>query len=167
MRRPEELIDKLARYPRPDPSRPGTCRWCRQPVTDSRRKTWCSKACVEEYLAHSPSQQRRQVFKRDLGVCALCGRHCEQTFNRVRLRIQRQDPGAIALRRILMLFRLPLASWYWPRSFWEVDHILPVVEGGGGACGLANLRTLCVPCHRKVTDELRARRAQRRRKAAV
>lgn len=39
---------------------------------------------------------------------------------------------------------------------WEMDHIIPVVEGGG-ECGLDNLRSLCQPCHKTVTAELRAR----------
>ncbi len=39
---------------------------------------------------------------------------------------------------------------------WEMDHIVPVIEGGGG-CGLENLRTLCIPCHRSVTRELKRR----------
>lgn len=43
-------------------------------------------------------------------------------------------------------------------DFWEADHIVPVIEGGG-ECDLANYRTLCIPCHRKVTAELRARLA--------
>ncbi len=30
---------------------------------------------------------------------------------------------------------------------WEVDHVVPVVEGGG-ECGLDNLRTLCRPARR-------------------
>jgi len=42
------------------------------------------------------------------------------------------------------------------KSLWDADHILPVVEGGGG-CDLDNIRTLCLICHRKVTVELRER----------
>lgn len=45
---------------------------------------------------------------------------------------------------------------------WEMDHIVPVVEGGGG-CGLDNLRTLCLACHRAETAALAARRARSRR----
>lgn len=45
---------------------------------------------------------------------------------------------------------------------WEADHIIPVVEGGG-ECGLENYRTLCLPCHRKATAALAARRAQQRK----
>ena len=45
--------------------------------------------------------------------------------------------------------------------FWGADHITPVSEGGG-ECGLDNLRTLCVICHRKATSELNKRLKQRR-----
>lgn len=38
----------------------------------------------------------------------------------------------------------------------QADHELAVAEGGG-CCGLANLRTLCTPCHRKETAALRLR----------
>lgn len=34
----------------------------------------------------------------------------------------------------------------------EVDHIVPL-EQGGAAMDMSNLRCLCVPCHRTVTDE--------------
>jgi 5-methylcytosine-specific restriction protein A len=50
------------------------------------------------------------------------------------------------------------------RRWWEADHIVPVVEGGG-QCGLEGYRTLCLPCHRKVTAALARRRAERRRMA--
>lgn len=42
------------------------------------------------------------------------------------------------------------------KSLWDADHIVPVVEGGG-ECDLANIRTLCVRCHRTVTAALRER----------
>ena len=44
---------------------------------------------------------------------------------------------------------------------WEMDHIVPVVHGGGG-CGLSNLRTLCRVCHGKATKALAAVRAKDR-----
>ena len=42
------------------------------------------------------------------------------------------------------------------RSLWDADHIRPVAEGGG-QCDLDNLRTLCLPCHREATAQLRLR----------
>lgn len=52
------------------------------------------------------------------------------------------------------------AGWTLSRhEGWDVDHIIPVIEGGG-QCGLDSLRTLCHPCHKAVTREL----AHRRRK---
>lgn len=50
------------------------------------------------------------------------------------------------------------------RRWWEADHIVPVVEGGGG-CGPEGYRTLCLPCHRIETAKLAARRAEKRRAA--
>jgi hypothetical protein len=45
--------------------------------------------------------------------------------------------------------------------FWEADHIVPVAEGGGEA-SILNYRTLCVVCHREVTNALLKRLAQKR-----
>jgi 5-methylcytosine-specific restriction endonuclease McrA len=47
----------------------------------------------------------------------------------------------------------------WPThriTFWDADHIKEVCRGGG-LCGLENLQTLCVLCHRKKTRELRSK----------
>lgn len=83
-----------------------------------RRRTFCSDPCVHEWrLRSSVSYLRECVFRRDRGICAICGRR--------------------------------------PKK-WEADHMLPVVEGGDS--NLDNIRTLCVPCHRKVTRELHFRR---------
>ena len=61
---------------------------------------------------------------------------------------------------------IPKGFVIWGRTFmrrlWEMDHIVPVVEGGG-SCGIENLRTLCFACHRRETRELARRRAERRK----
>lgn len=44
---------------------------------------------------------------------------------------------------------------------WQADHIVPVILDGG-ECGLSNLRTLCLLCHKRVTKELRAHLAAQR-----
>ena len=51
-------------------------------------------------------------------------------------------------------------------SFWQADHLVAVHEGGG-CCGLANLRTLCTPCHVKVTRAQAGQRAKARRAAPL
>ncbi len=42
---------------------------------------------------------------------------------------------------------------------WEMDHTVPLIEGGVNT--MENFRTLCVPCHKGETKELRGRMAQR------
>lgn len=65
--------------------------------------------------------------------------------------------------REYMLAKYAPGNWTSGRSTgWDADHIIPVVEGGGG-CSLKNIRTLCQPCHKAVTRELAARRAAERR----
>jgi 5-methylcytosine-specific restriction endonuclease McrA len=58
-----------------------------------------------------------------------------------------------------------IAANGWPdtsRSWWEADHIIEVVRGGG-RLGLENFQTLCVPCHKAKTARLARERAQERR----
>lgn len=67
--------------------------------------------------------------------------------------------------RELEIIRLGVVNPGWTNgrtTAWDADHIVPVVEGGG-LCGLENYRTLCHPCHKRVTAELAARRAEQRR----
>lgn len=42
------------------------------------------------------------------------------------------------------------------KSLWQMDHRVPIIEGGH-PFDLANLRTLCVDCHKEETKKLRER----------
>jgi 5-methylcytosine-specific restriction protein A len=135
----------LARGPNGRP----LCRWCNLEIP-AGRYTFCSDFCVHEWrLRTDPGYLREQVFLRDHGICALC----------------RIDTGAafIELKRARGVHRLRLLQ-YWGlkrcsrKSLWDADHIVPVVEGGG-ECDLENIRTLCLLCHRRQTQQLRHRLA--------
>ena len=127
--------------------RKGLCRWCGATVPKGRF-TFCGDACVHEWkLRTDPGYLRAEVLARDHGVCAQCGVDTE------------------ALRRNKR--KLDWASrkqfekdWGRRRHLWDADHIVPVAEGGG-ECDLANMRTLCLKCHRAATAALRRRLANR------
>ena len=135
------------------------CRWCRVEVS-GRRRTFCSDDCVHEWrLRSSVSYLRECVFERDRGVCALCAHDTEKERRRVmRMKFAARMQELQALQRAGLVPRKR-------KSWWDADHIVPVVEGGDS--NLENVRTLCYPCHRGVTAELRARRKQGLRYAAA
>jgi 5-methylcytosine-specific restriction enzyme A len=121
------------------------CRWCRGPVTPPRR-TFCGDACVHEWkIRSSPWYVRREVKKRDKGICRLCGLNVVKA-HREWTRAKPAVADRAARRR-----------WRADRPRWEADHIVPVADGGG-ECGLENYRLLCRPCHVRVTLDWRARR---------
>jgi 5-methylcytosine-specific restriction endonuclease McrA len=126
------------------------CRWCHGPVKPPRR-TFCGDPCVHEWrLRSSPSYVRREVKKRDKGICRLCGfnvRAAERAWR------QAKPPGTDRKAR---------KAWRAARPRWEADHIVPVADGGG-ECGLDNYRLLCRTCHLAVTGEWRRRRHAERR----
>lgn len=127
----------------------GLCRWCSLPVPKPRR-TFCSEFCVNEWkLRTDPGYLREKVLARDKGICVLCRIDTLAAF--IDIKRARWE------RRKLMLLDWGLKVLN-RRSLWDADHILPVVHGGG-ECDLDNIRTLCLKCHRKVTAELRQKRA--------
>ena len=146
---------------RSDPDGNPLCRECGGAVRRPRR-TFCSEQCVESLRVRtSPSAAREKVFERDRGRCADCGLDTQDLLRRLRnLRRRRPGPEVIASARELArgfesaveigagrtILRIR-------RTLWQADHIVPVAEGGGG-CGLDNLRTLCLPCHRLATAAL-------------
>lgn len=118
-------------------------------ILASRRRTFCSAYCVHQWrLRSDPGYVREQVLERDRGRCALCA-----TDTLAALRQLKSSRGE---RRTELLAMWGLASVKVRRSLWDADHIVPVAEGGG-QCDLDNIRTLCLPCHREVTAELRRR----------
>jgi hypothetical protein len=133
------------------------------------RQPYCSYACGQEILlrAGSSSLIRRQLFALERGVCQLCGCDCHALFQQVK---SLPPPERVQLfMRLEHAFTcLDKAAITDPREghFWQVDHVLPVVEGGG-ACGLENLRTLCTPCHARETTRLRMRLREGRNQEAA
>ena len=143
------------------------CRWCNKD-TGSRRKTFCSPACIHEHkLRSSPSYVRECVFERDNGICAEC--HVDTktiAFAATVLKhrfafMQTIRPNKdIKAEDVKALIKYCLGTELGSRranSYWDADHIVPVCKGGG-ECGLEGYRTLCIPCHKKVTAELRKRK---------
>jgi 5-methylcytosine-specific restriction protein A len=139
------------------------CRTCGAEVPQGHRAV-CSDACVDDRAAaRSPSHLRQRVFQRDHGICAQCGidtavlgvvLHVE--WQRVKLARTPQE------RRDRAEFRQRFRWFFRRRSFWDADHLVPIVEGGENT--MANMRTLCVPCHQRVTKDQARDRASRRRR---
>lgn len=101
-------------------------------------------------LRSSTSYLRECVFERDAGICALC----RLDTHKLRRKIMRL-PFAQRMRELRALQERGVIHKK-RKSWWEADHILPVVEGGDSS--LDNMRTLCIPCHRGETRQLAARR---------
>lgn len=140
------------------------CRFCKQRVTAPRRKTFCSDACVHEWQVRSNVQYARgMVFLRDQGVCSECG------LDTVELEQQMIELKTADLAEWERQWAEMIVDGWDPKrksSLWDADHIKPIAEGGG-LCGLENMRTLCIPCHRTHTNELKKRLAQQRKKGVA
>lgn len=102
---------------------------------------------------------RKMVYQRDGSVCSNCGCEAELT--------QRVFQHALAhlrffegARAFFLWQKLVVLAGFQPGqpSWWQADHILPLSEGGLDT--LQNLRTLCLPCHRQETSQLKKRLAK-------
>jgi 5-methylcytosine-specific restriction protein A len=130
------------------------CRWCELEILAKRRRTFCSDYCVHQHrLRTDPGYLRDQVFARDRGICALCQADTVAIYNALK---RARGPARIAG---LSLYGMQTIQSR--RSLWDADHIRSVAEGGG-QCDLDNLRTLCLPCHREATAQLRLRLEKKR-----
>lgn len=130
----------------------GTCRWCGESIVHesgekqgelNRRRRW-HPACVDAYNESDPREARRRVRKRDRGRCAVCRVDTNQ--------IRREVQGRGRARKLRAL------GYKIRGSLWELDHVVPLIDGGSHE--LANLQSLCTPCHKKKTAEEARQRAR-------
>lgn len=146
------------------------CRWCKGPVKPPNRM-WCGdKVCIHEWKRRTSwPLTRDDVFRRDRGICALCGLDTKTVDPGIILGLitksRKLQPEANDHRRAM--YEQLEAAYAWGRlnkceSPWQADHIIPVNDGGDWFA-MSNLRTLCCPCHRRVTTEYATHRATERR----
>lgn len=160
----EASIDR--RHPR----RRQHCTGCGKPVAPPR-SSWCSKACVDAYLDLKDAGRARRRLAAQDPHCALCRHPVWVTFLAGDLGY---EPVPEAERRNgdserPIGFRLVYEfGWHYVRAarrtterLCELDHIVPLVEGGEHEW--SNLRLLCLDCHKSETAALAARLARRRR----
>lgn len=145
------------------------CRYCGSLVPKPRR-TFCSSRCVDEWkIRRSASEVRLQVFRRDKGICAVCGLDTVAAKKKIydlwdaidkHIHPSQRDKKQKNIAKHLDIWcdRLRAGSWrrIILRTIWEAHHIHPVIEGGG-QCGLDGYATMCSGCHLKETNGLRRR----------
>lgn len=164
--------------PRPiGPNGEKLCFNCDGPLPKGKRYN-CSRKCSEEWrFRTSPWHAKWSLRRRDRGVCAICG------LDTIRLKQEYREWCGIPKTeawdlsesildsqsckrhwsdRIVWLSQHGIPASRESKTWWDADHVTPVVEGGG-ECALDNYRTLCIPCHKRETSALAERRALQRR----
>lgn len=124
------------------------CRWCNKGVIKPRR-TICSNECQHELLIRTNNRYIRDcLYKRDKAICSVCKIDTKQIAANA-LKLADEE-----LHNYLKSNNISLKRKIWIRKhgggLWDADHIV-TVKDGGGVCGLDNLRTLCISCHKNKT----------------
>lgn len=167
-----DSVERLLPSKRADGTR--QCRICGE-RPGKGRSAYCSEAHKVQAAVMCGVGVRYYVCRRDNAICALCGADCAKiarvykwACDSLRSFAEQSLPAPEGLYpfswhyyEILGLFNGHSGA-DWREHFWEADHIRPVSRGGG-ASGLDNYRTLCVPCHKAETKKLAAERAAERK----
>lgn len=142
---------------------------------------FCSSKCEKDMKAKASSgAARRQLMKRDRGICAMCNLDCNRLIKRLQSiekgpengsekPIWKQQREQLLSRKEYQHFSSRLSKAMkegiiekaLSGKAWQADHIIPVFEGGGH-CTITNLRTLCTACHKDVTAEQASKRKRER-----
>ena len=143
------------------------------------RWTFFGPECVHDWkLKTDPGYLRDKTFERDKGRCASCGMDTEAARKEVRKltayvwRSRARNvhcckntppPPTTTDREIARALGFRDAGFPSPnQTWWNADHIIEVVRGGG-ECGLENIQTLCIACHKRKTARLARERAEERK----
>lgn len=126
------------------------CRWCGKGVKPPRR-TMCSPECVHELQLRTNGRYLRDcVYNRDKGICQMCKIDTKKIAKEA-LQLRTEEKEIFLKKHSISLKRK-----IWKRKhgggLWDADHII-AVKDGGGSCGLENIRTLCIKCHKVVTKQ--------------
>ena len=125
------------------------CRVCREPLEKGQRAYCCRAHALEFGVRRSP-ELAGQLYRFRIGTwCVKC--KADETVAREKWEQCRA-----------LLTGTPIEKLLLPFTPWQLDHVRPVADGGGG-CDLDNLRLLCPRCHREITKEwYKARQARKR-----
>lgn len=128
------------------------CRWCQGDVYAPRR-TFCSDNCVHEHRLRTNNKYLREcVYKRDKGICA----ECSIDTKLIAKELKQYHYKSVRHKELLVKYGISEKRKIWKRKYggglWDADHIKPVCKGGG-LCGLENMKTLCILCHKAKTKK--------------
>lgn len=150
------------------------CLWCLKEVPP-RCSVWCSNICTETFYSLTDwNTLKNLAAKRDQGICVNCKLDCAG-LERERHTLYSKSYGGYGDTQedrfkalaALKAFDEKLVS---ERGFlkgearfslYQIDHIIPLAEGGSNH--VDNLRTLCIPCHKRETKAMHRRLADGRR----
>ena len=156
-----ERILAARHFPQPKGSGPNGrnfCRVCHEEV-GPRRRSVCDDECERMFL--DLIDPVRVVEREEKGVCQLCGwdmDRLERILQHAKGHRMDLDRGHWWKHRADIFMPLGLSRSDAGRTtIYDYDHIIPIVEGGRHE--RANLRTLCLPCHKGETAALMRRLA--------
>jgi len=152
------------------------CRWC-QCVLTGRRRAYCSDKCRDEVNIRCGDGLLYYVYARDKGICTHCGMDVGSEESRLKSQtrsiwrnihgVEFHEPSASrmlalssfsggrktmldnAMKSIAHKIRNEYLITNTYMSWWSAHHVI-AVKDGGGCCGIENIITLCVKCHKDV-----------------
>lgn len=155
-----------------EPPKSERCKRCFKPIKEDGHAGMCSSDCAEASRQDlSQDRLRALVLERDKGICVLCKtdtlaiREDLDKLKRMADASAANDPRARQLWSSRVHFYLRMGydreSLEGTRALWEADHRVP--KAAGGASTLDQMRTLCIPDHRKVSGKFASSRAAARK----